>query len=59
MNKYDGFHDFVVARGDALSRTAYLLVFGTTSGGATLDLPANGFAYHLPGCRREAGYHKD
>ncbi|MEV4411744.1 SigE family RNA polymerase sigma factor [Catellatospora sp. NPDC049609] len=25
MNKFDGFHEFVVARGGALSRTAYLL----------------------------------
>lgn len=25
MNRYDGFHEFVVARGGALSRTAYLL----------------------------------
>ncbi len=25
MDRYDGFHDFVVARGGALSRTAYLL----------------------------------
>ncbi|MFD0597323.1 hypothetical protein ACFQZ4_37760 [Catellatospora coxensis] len=34
-------------------------VFGTTTGGAALELPADGFAYHLAGCRREAGYRKD
>ncbi|MEU8001215.1 SigE family RNA polymerase sigma factor [Catellatospora sp. NPDC049111] len=44
--------DLIWSDGKVLRRA----VFGTTTGGAALDLPADGFAYRLPGCRREAAY---